>query len=487
MNLEKLLHNVSVESIIGKTDDINISEVHFDSRKVCKGDLFVAINGTQLNGHDFISKATKQGAVAIILESLPVDVNDEICYVLVKDSSYSMSIIAENFYGFPSKKINLIGVTGTNGKTTIVTLLYNLFSNMGYSAGMLSTIENKIGKRTIKSTHTTPDALSINKMLSEMIEEGCEYCFMEVSSHSLDQNRVSRLNFDGAVFTNISHEHLDYHNNFKEYIYTKKKLFDSLDSSSFAITNVDDKNGNFMLLNTKAKRVTYGLRSISDYKCKILDSNLYVTHLSFNSKEIYLNLIGEFNTYNFLAIYAVAHQLGINEEDALVNISQLHSADGRFQTIRSLDNITGIVDYAHTPDAYTNVLSTINKIRDNNANLIVVFGCGGDRDKEKRSDMTSIAVNMSDHVIITSDNPRSEKIEDIVFDMTQCLNSKDKDKTIVIPDRKEAIKMSTQLARTGDIIVLLGKGHERYQEVDGLKYPFDDMEILKKYINKNKK
>ena len=487
MNLDKLLHNVSVKSIIGKIDNLNISEVHFDSRKVSKGDLFVAINGTQVNGHDFIAKATKQGAVAIILESLPQDLSDDMCYILVADSSYSLSIIAENYYDSPSKKIKLIGVTGTNGKTTIVTLLYNLFSNMGYLAGMLSTIENKIGKRTIKSTHTTPDAISINKMIAEMIEEGCEYCFMEVSSHSLDQNRVSRLKFDGAVFTNISHEHLDYHNSFKEYIYTKKKLFDSLDYSSFAITNSDDKNGNIMLLNTKAKRITYAIRSISDYQCKILDSNIDYTHLSFNNKEIHINLIGEFNSYNFLAIYAVAHQLGINEDKALVNISQLHSADGRFQTIRNLENVTGIVDYAHTPDAYTNVLSTINKIRDNNANLIVVFGCGGDRDKEKRSDMTSIAVNMSDHVIITSDNPRSENIDDIISDMTRSLNSNDKDKTIVIPDRKEAIKMSTQLARSGDIIVLLGKGHEKYQEVDGVKYPFDDMEILKKYINKNKK
>jgi len=483
MFLKDLLYKTSLNSVVGNINSVSVSEVQFDSRKVNKGDLFVAINGVSVDGHLFIDTAIKKGAKSIVLETIPENLVEGICYVEVENSSQALSVIASNYYNNPSEKIKLIGVTGTNGKTTIVSLLFQLFVNLGYQSGMLSTIHNKIGNKIIESSHTTGDSLQINALLSTMVEDGCDYCFMEVSSHAIHQNRVSNLHFDGGIFTNISHDHLDYHKDFKEYINTKKIFFDNLDSSAFTLTNKDDKNGRIMMSNTKAIKLTYSLKSMADYKCKLIENRLDGMHLNIQNYELWVRLIGEFNAYNLLSVYAVAIQLGLNNEEVLEQISNLHSVEGRFQTIRTIENITAVVDYAHTPDALENVLKTINSIRNNNENVITVVGCGGDRDKTKRPKMAAIACNNSSQVIITSDNPRTENTEDIIEDMIKGLDPVQKKKTLVISDREQAIKTACTLSKEGDIILVAGKGHEKYQEINGEKFPFDDMQHLKESLN----
>ena len=483
MKLKDLLYKVDVRLGSDSVDNILINKVEFDSRKIQKDDLFIAIKGNQLDGHDFIEQAIKNGAIAVLCQDESVNRIEGVCYIFVEDSSYSMSFISGNFYNNPSRSIKVIGVTGTNGKTTIVTLLHQLFTDMGYPVGMLSTIENKILLKSEKSSHTTSDSITINRMLSQMIQAGCEYCFMEVSSHAIHQNRVSNIYFKGGIFTNITHEHLDYHESFKDYIYTKKKFFDSLDSTSFALTNKDDKNGLLMVSNTEAVKLTYSINSIADYKCKILESRLDGILLNLDNREVWVKLIGRFNASNLLAIYATSVQLGLNHEDTLHKISNLQSVEGRFQTIRNEEDITGIVDYAHTPDAYKNVLSTIRNINRDLGKLIIVFGCGGDRDKQKRPIMTSIAAEIADNIILTSDNPRTEDVNEIISDMMVNLDPAQKKKILVIIDRKEAIKTASTLANQGDVILLAGKGHEKYQEVKGVRYPFDDMDELKRSLN----
>ena len=483
MFLKDLLYKTSLNSVVGNINSVSVSEVQFDSRKVNKGDLFVAINGVSVDGHLFIDTAIKKGAKSIVLETIPENLVEGICYVEVENSSQALSVIASNYYNNPSEKIKLIGVTGTNGKTTIVSLLFQLFVNLGYQSGMLSTIHNKIGNKIIESSHTTGDSLQINSLLSTMVEDGCDYCFMEVSSHAIHQNRVSNLHFDGGIFTNISHDHLDYHKDFKEYINTKKIFFDNLDSSAFTLTNKDDKNGRIMISNTKAIKLTYSLKSMADYKCKLIENRLDGMHLNIQNYELWVRLIGEFNAYNLLSVYAVAIQLGLNNKEVLEQISNLHSVEGRFQTIRTIENITAVVDYAHTPDALENVLKTINSIRNNNENVITVVGCGGDRDKTKRPKMAAIACNNSSQVIITSDNPRTENTEDIIEDMIKGLDPVQKKKTLVISDREQAIKTACTLSKEGDIILVAGKGHEKYQEINGEKFPFDDMQHLKESLN----
>ncbi len=485
IKLSDLLFGVSIKSVVGDITSVMVNKVEFDSRKVSDSDLFIAIKGVNVDGHSFIDLSVADGAKSVIVEEIPEKINKEICYVQVDCSSSSMSVVSSNYYDNPSSKIKIVGVTGTNGKTTIVTLLHQLFSDLGYPTGMLSTIENKIGTRSVESTHTTGDSLQINKLLSEMVLAGCEYCFMEVSSHAIHQNRVSSLVFEGGVFTNITHEHLDYHKDFKEYISIKKKFFDNLNRSAFALTNKDDKNGTVLISNTKARKITYGLKSMADYKCKVLESRLDGMLLNIQNHEIWVKIIGEFNAYNLLSIYSTSVELGLDKDRVLERISVLNPAEGRFHTIRNSENITGIVDYMHTPDAYENVLSTINSIRTNTEKLIVVFGCGGDRDAEKRPKMTAIACNMSDQVIITADNPRTEKIEDIISDMTVKLDPVQKKKVLVITDRSQAIKTACTLASEGDIVLLAGKGHEKYQEIEGVKHYFDDVEELVESLNIN--
>ena len=485
VKLSDLLFGVSIKSVIGDITSVMVEKIEFDSRKVSDSDLFIAIKGVNVDGHSFIDLSVKNGAKSVIVEEIPEKINEEICYVQVDCSSFSMSVVSSNYYDNPSSKIKIVGVTGTNGKTTIVTLLHQLFSELGYPTGMLSTIENKIGTRSVESTHTTGDSLQINKLLSEMVLAGCEYCFMEVSSHAIHQNGVSSLVFEGGIFTNITHEHIDYHKDFKEYISVKKRFFNNLKTSAFALTNKDDKNGNVMISNTKARKITYSLKSMADYKCKVLESRLDGMLLNIQNHEIWVKIIGEFNAYNLLAIYSTSVELGLDKDRVLERISILNPAEGRFHTIRNSENITGIVDYMHTPDAYENVLSTINSIRTNTEKLIMVFGCGGNRDTEKRPKMTAIACNMSDQVIITADNPRTEKIEEIISDMTAQLDPVQKKKVLVITDRSQAIKTACTLASEGDIVLLAGKGHEKYQEIEGVKHYFDDVEELVESLNIN--
>ena len=427
----------------------------------------------------------KDGAVAIIVETIPVKLNNNITYVQVANSYNALGIIAANFYGNPSERIKLVGVTGTNGKTTIVNLLYQLFTLLNNKVGMLSTIENKILNEEIPSTHTTPDPLQINYLLNIMLQKGCNYCFMEVSSHALCQGRVNGLCFAGGVFTNLSQDHLDYHNTFSDYRDVKKSFFDSLKKEAFALVNKDDKNGKKMLEGTKAKKRSYALKSLADYRCKILENQFEGMLLQINNVDVWVKLIGGFNAYNILAVYAVAKQFDLDDHKTLTALSMLNSAEGRFQFIRNEDSITGIVDYAHTDDALKNVLTTINAIRTNTESLITVIGCGGDRDKTKRSLMAQVACNLSTQVIITSDNPRSENPEDIIEDMITGLDPNQKKKILVITDRKQAIMTAGKLAAENDIILLAGKGHEKYQEVKGEKIPFDDMRELKQSLNIN--
>jgi UDP-N-acetylmuramoyl-L-alanyl-D-glutamate--2,6-diaminopimelate ligase len=475
--LKDILYKAGIEEVIGSTN-VAIENICIDSRQAKKFSLFIAVKGTAVDGHKFIDTAIEQGSLAIICEDLPENLIKEVNYIQVKNSRFAAGVIAANFYDNPSEKLKLVGVTGTNGKTTVTTLLYELFKNLGYKTGLLSTVRNLIDGEVIEATHTTPDPISLNELLAEMVERGCEYAFMEVSSHALDQHRVAGTEFAGAIFTNISHDHLDYHETFDKYIAAKKMLFDMLPSNAFALTNLDDKNGEVMVQNTKAKIITYGLRSMADRKAKILENNLTGLILNIDGQEVITRLIGSFNAYNVLSVYGAAIELKEEKLQILTTLSNLHSPDGRFQFIKTDNNILGIVDYAHTPDALDNVISTIHGLRTGNEKLITLVGCGGDRDKDKRPEMARIAAEGSNKVILTSDNPRSEDPNTIIEDMKVGLDPVLKRKAVSIVDRAEAIRTACMLAEPGDIILVAGKGHEKYQEINGVKHDFDDMEVL---------
>nr|WP_299000397.1 UDP-N-acetylmuramoyl-L-alanyl-D-glutamate--2,6-diaminopimelate ligase [uncultured Allomuricauda sp.] len=481
MLLKDILYGVSLSAVSGNTN-IMVNQVHFDSRKVEMDDVFVAVRGTLTDGHEYISKAVESGAIAVVCEELPKLLVNGVTYLKVNNSNSALAVIASNFYGNPSKNLKLVGVTGTNGKTTVTTLLYDLFTKAGYKVGLLSTIRVMIHNKEYPATHTTPDVLTINKYLSKMNEEGVEFCFMEVSSHGIHQKRTEGLHFSGAIFTNLSHDHLDYHKTFAEYRDTKKKLFDDLPKSAFCLSNVDDKNGLVMLQNTKSKKLTYALKSYADYRGQILEKQFDGQLLKLDDNEIWTKLIGDFNAYNLLAIYATACELGLDKIEILRLISELETVDGRFQYFISKDKIKAIVDYAHTPDALKNVLITINALRTGNENVITVVGCGGDRDKSKRPVMGHIASEMSDQAIFTSDNPRSEPPMEIIKEMENGVEPQNTKKILSIEDRGQAIKAACKLAATNDIILVAGKGHETYQETKGVRTDFDDYKELQKAL-----
>ncbi len=464
-------------ALTGNTD-IDINDIQIDSRKVGKGSLFIAVKGVAADGHLYIEKAISQGAVAIVCEQMPSK-KEGITYVQTTSSAEAAGQLAHNFYDQPTQKLKLVGVTGTNGKTTVATLLYKLFTCLGYKCGLVSTVENLIAGKIIPATHTTPDPVSLNALLKQMVDEGCNYAFMEVSSHAVHQQRIAGLEFAGALFTNITHDHLDYHKTFDEYIKAKKGFFDSLSSSAFAITNLDDKRGNVMLQNTAAKKYSYSLRTVADFKGKILENSLGGLVMNINEQEVHFRLIGEFNAYNLLAVYGAALCLGEDKAHVLQCLSNTTGAEGRFDyIISSKDRIIGIVDYAHTPDALVNVLETIKKLKQGHENVITVVGCGGDRDKTKRPIMGEVACEHSDRVIFTSDNPRTEDPLKILEDMEATLNSAAKRKFLSIADRKQAIKTAVDMAKPEDIVLIAGKGHEKYQEINGVKHHFDDREVL---------
>ncbi|MDI1316452.1 UDP-N-acetylmuramoyl-L-alanyl-D-glutamate--2,6-diaminopimelate ligase [Flavobacterium sp.] len=479
--LKDILYKVGIEAVKGSTE-MTVNKIEFDSRKIQENDVFVAIRGTVSNGHDFIEKAINQGAVVVVCDIFPEVIVTGITYIQVKDTNSALAFMASNYYGNPSSKLRLIGITGTNGKTTIASLLYQLFQKAGYKVGLLSTVKIMVGDVEYKATHTTPDSLTINYYLDEMIEIGCEYCFMEVSSHGIHQKRTEALQFEGGVFTNLSHDHLDYHPTFAEYRDVKKSFFDHLPKTAFVLTNIDDKNGLVMIQNTAARKLTYALKSYADYKAQILENQLTGLLLKINENEVWVRLIGTFNAYNLLAIYGTAVELGLDKLEALRLLSELESVSGRFQFIVSDLKITAIVDYAHTPDALENVLKTINDIRTNDEQLITIVGCGGDRDKTKRPIMAHIATTMSNKVIITSDNPRTEDPIDIIAEMEAGVEVQNQRKTVSIVDRKQAIKTACQLAGQNDIILIAGKGHETYQEIKGVRHDFDDMKMVKEFL-----
>ncbi len=479
--LKEILYKVAIEAVKGSTD-ICINKMDFDSRKIVAKDVFIAIRGTVSDGHLFIEKAISLGAIAIVCDSFPETIVDGITYIQVKDTNKALAFLAANFYGNPSKHLKLVGVTGTNGKTTIASLLFQLFKKAGFKVGLLSTVKIMVDEIEYKATHTTPDSITINYYLAAMLEAGVEYCFMEVSSHGIHQKRTEGLFFTGGIFTNLSHDHLDYHSSFAEYRDVKKSFFDNLPKSAFALSNIDDKNGLVMLQNTNARKLTYALKSYSNYKAQILENQLSGLLLKINDNEVWVKLIGTFNAYNLIAIYGTAVELGLESLEILRIMSELESVSGRFQYIISNENITAIVDYAHTPDALDNVLKTINDIRTKNEQLITVVGCGGDRDKTKRPKMANIASTLSDKVIITSDNPRTENPSMIIEEMEAGVEPQNYKKTISIEDRKQAIKTACQLAKPNDIILIAGKGHETYQEIQGVKYDFDDMQIVKELL-----
>ena len=481
-NLKDILYRVAVDSVIGTTD-LPIGSVEFDSRKTENHSMFVAQKGLMFDGHEFIEKAIENGCVAIICENFPENIKSNITYIRVADSNEALAIIASNFYGNPSEELKLVGVTGTNGKTTIATLLYELFANYGYKVGLLSTIKIMIQDKVHETSHTTPDSLTINKALANMVKAGVEFCFMEVSSHGIHQKRTAGLKFEGGIFTNLTHDHLDYHNSFAEYRDVKKSFFDNLAKSAFALVNIDDKNGNVMLQNTKAKKYTYALKTVADYKLKILENQFGGLLLNIDNHEVWVKLIGAFNAYNLLAIYATADLLGLDKLEILRLLSELENVDGRFQHAVSTSGVNSIVDYAHTPDALKNVLETINAIRTYNEQVITVVGCGGDRDKAKRPKMGHIASALSNQVVFTSDNPRSEDPELIIRDVEQGVATENLKKTISITDRKQAIKTACKLAASGDIILIAGKGHETYQIIGKVKSDFDDFKIVNKILN----
>lgn len=486
LKLSDIISSLKSLQVFGPTNG-SVNNIIFDSRQVLPGALFVATKGTQSDAHQYIDQCIEKGANAIICEDLPKNLNSKICYIQVENSSKSLGLLASLYYDFPSSNLKLVGVTGTNGKTTIATLLYHLFEQLGYKTGLLSTVENFIHKTVIKATHTTPDAVQINKLMAEMVAEGCEYCFMEVSSHAIAQHRIEGLDFNGAIFTNITHDHLDYHKTFKAYIKAKKMFFDFLPKTAFAITNKDDNNGLVMTQNCKAKVKTYAVNSMADYKSKTIEKHFEGTLIHFNQHELWTNLIGDFNVYNLTAIIATALELNQNIEEILPAVSQLQSVNGRFESIKGDSGVTAIVDYAHTPDALLNVLNTINKLKTNGQDVITVVGAGGDRDKTKRPEMAQIACKHSTKVILTSDNPRTENPEQILNDMEAGLDAIDRKKMLRISDRKQAINTACMLAQAKDIILVAGKGHETYQDINGVKHHFDDKEIIREQIIQNKK
>jgi UDP-N-acetylmuramoyl-L-alanyl-D-glutamate--2,6-diaminopimelate ligase len=480
--LQDILYKVHLLEVVGATD-IAVSSIAIDSRKVIKGTAFVAIKGVAQDGHDYILKAIELGAKVIVCENMPALQVDGVTYIKVANTSEAVAYMAHQYYDAPSTKIKLVGVTGTNGKTTIATLLFKLFSELGYTCGLVSTVQNQIGDQIIPATHTTPDAVSLNELLNTMVDAGCSHVFMECSSHAVHQHRITGLVFTGALFSNITHDHLDYHKTFEAYIAAKKGFFDALPASAFAITNSDDKRGEVMLQNTKAKKLSYGLKSSADYKGKILENALTGIVMLVNEIEVHFRLIGEFNAYNLLAVYGAAINLGIESNTALTTLSMLAGAEGRFDYIISNKQVIGIIDYAHTPDALENVLATIKKLRKGYEQVITVVGCGGDRDKTKRPIMAQTACDLSDKVILTSDNPRTENPAQIIADMEAGLNTAAKRKYISILDRKEAIKAAVEFAKPEDIVLVAGKGHEKYQDINGVKHPFDDKAILLAFFN----
>jgi len=475
--LTELLEGLAFTELQGSAD-VEISAIVFDSRKVVPGCLFVAVKGTAVDGHDYIEQAVKDGAVAVICEELPGHTADGADFLMVANSAAALGTVAASFYNNPSDKLKLVGVTGTNGKTTIATLLYKLFRDLGYKCGLLSTVENQINGKVIPATHTTPDPVALNSMLADMVAQGCDYCFMEVSSHAIAQHRIDGLKFSGGIFSNLTHDHLDYHKTFSAYRDAKKAFFDQLPKTAFALTNIDDKNGSIMLQNTKAHKKTYGLKNMADYKVKVLENEFNGLLLNIDGDEVWFKLVGNFNAYNLLAVYAAAMLLEQDKSKVLVALSKLSGAEGRFDYVVSPNKIVGIVDYAHTPDAVQNVLTTIHDLRKGTEQVITIIGCGGDRDKTKRPVMAAMACEWSDKVILTSDNPRSEDPAQIIRDMEAGVNAVNKKKTLSIVDRREAIKTACHLAQPGDIILLAGKGHEKYQEIKGVRNHFDDKEEL---------
>jgi UDP-N-acetylmuramoyl-L-alanyl-D-glutamate--2,6-diaminopimelate ligase len=478
--LHDILYKVSIRSVHGNTQT-NVKDVQTDSRKITGGTAFVAIRGAASDGHQYIDKAIEKGAVVIICEQFPALLNESITYVQVENSASAAGFMAHNFYGQPSEKLKLVGVTGTNGKTTIATLLYKLFTALGYKCGLLSTVQNHIGETIVPATHTTPDQVSLNQLIKQMLDEGCTHVFMECSSHAIHQSRIAGLHFTGALFSNITHDHLDYHNNFDEYIRVKKSFFDSLSSDAFAVSNLDDKRGAVMLQNTHSFKYYYSLKTLADFKGKILENSLTGLVMILNDQEVHFRMIGEFNAYNLLAVYGAAICLKEDKHEVLRCLSVLSGAEGRFDyTVSPNQKVMGIVDYAHTPDALVNVLTTIQQLRKGFEQIITVVGCGGDRDKAKRPVMAAEACRYSDRVILTSDNPRSEDPAQILKDMEQGLNTAAKRKTVSIADRREAIKTAISFCKPEDIVLIAGKGHEKYQDIQGVKHHFDDKEELLK-------
>jgi UDP-N-acetylmuramoyl-L-alanyl-D-glutamate--2,6-diaminopimelate ligase len=480
--LKDVVYKVALTSTYGNMA-LEVKGICFDSRKVQAGFLFVAVKGTLSDGHDFISKAITLGATSIVCEKLPESIDENVTYVTVKNSGHALGIIASNFYGSPSEKLKLTGVTGTNGKTTVATLLYNLFNALGHRSGLLSTVENRIVDQVIPSTHTTPDPIQLNELLNKMVNAKCTHAFIEVSSHAVDQDRVAGLKFAGAIFTNITHDHLDYHKTFENYIKAKKKFFDELSSDAFALVNADDKRGMVMLQNTKALKQTFGLKKMVDFKGKIITNSIEGLEMEIANKSVWFKLIGDFNAYNLLAVYGAATLLGEDSDEVLTKLSSLKGAVGRFELVLPGSKITAIVDYAHTPDALKNVLDTIAQFRTGAEQVITVVGCGGNRDKTKRPLMASIACRLSNKVVFTSDNPRDEDPMEIIKEMQTGVTPTETRKTLVIADREEAIKTACMMAKENDIILVAGKGHETYQEIKGVKHPFDDREVVERMLN----
>ena len=483
MELRTLISALDTPQVVG-VDQLEIGQIVSDSRRVVPGSLFVAVRGVAVDGHQYIASAIEKGAVAIVCEEYPKELADKATFVVVKDSAYELGMLLSKSYGDPSQKLKLVGVTGTNGKTTIATVLYELFRRLGYKVGLLSTVCNYIDGEAIPTDHTTPDPITLHALIARMVEAGCTYAFMEVSSHSIDQRRISGLDFDGGIFTNLTRDHLDYHKTVENYLKAKKKFFDELPAKAFALTNLDDKSGMVMLQNTQAKKLTYSLRTVADFKGKILESHFEGTDLLINDKEVTVRFVGRFNAYNLLAVYGAAVSLGADPDEVLVALSAMHPVSGRFETIHSPEGFTAIVDYAHTPDALTNVLNSIHEVLEGKGRIITVVGAGGNRDKGKRPLMAKEAARLSDQVILTSDNPRFEEPDAIIQDMVAGLTKADLERTLCITDRAQAIKTATMLAKQGDVILVAGKGHEDYQEVKGVKHHFDDREQLRKLFHK---
>ncbi len=484
MLLKELLHAIPVIDYRGSLDT-EVSSLCLDSRKAVKGSVFVAVRGHQTDGHLFVNKAIELGASVVLVEELPEEIKEDVVYVVVGDSAYALGVMASTFYGNPSSKLKLVGVTGTNGKTTVATLLFNLFSRLGFHVGLLSTVQNQIGERIVEATHTTPDPISLNSLLKEMVEDGCDYCFMEVSSHAVVQQRIAGLKFAGGIFTNITHDHLDFHGTFANYIKAKKKFFDDLDRYAFALTNIDDKNGQVMLQNTFAHKKTYGLHQMADFKAKILESHFDGMLLQVDGQEVWVKLVGDFNAYNLLAVFGASILLEQETVKVLMALSEITGAEGRFETLKSTTGVVAIVDYAHTPDAVENVLETIGGLRKPGQQILTVLGCGGDRDKTKRPEMAEVASRLSDKVVLTSDNPRTEDPAAIIKEMEVGIPGDKRKNVFSITDRREAIRAAFHLAQPGDVILVAGKGHEKYQDINGVKNHFDDKEELIKIFNEH--